>query len=72
MCMTAGQKTAPDLIPDGCEPPCGCWELNSGPLEEQTMLLTTEPSLQPQDFDFFICFSQLPSCLVFSKRIGSA
>ena len=35
------------LITDGCEPPCGCWELNSGPLEEQAMLLTTEPSLQP-------------------------
>jgi len=29
------------------EPPCGCWELNSGPLEEQSVLLTTEPSLQP-------------------------
>ena len=25
----------------------GCWELNSGPLEEQTVLLTTEPSSQP-------------------------
>jgi hypothetical protein len=32
---------------DGCEPPCGCWDLNSGPLEEQSMLLTAEPSLQP-------------------------
>ena len=21
-------------ITDGCQPPCGCWELNSGPLEE--------------------------------------
>jgi hypothetical protein len=31
----------------GCEPPCGCWDLNSGPLEGQSMLLTTEPSLQP-------------------------
>jgi hypothetical protein len=29
-----------------CEPPCGCWELNSGRLEEQPVLLTTEPSLQ--------------------------
>ena len=28
--------------------PCGCWDLNSGPLEEQSVLLTTEPSLQPQ------------------------
>jgi hypothetical protein len=24
-----------------------CWELNSGPLEEQSVLLTSEPSLQP-------------------------
>jgi hypothetical protein len=31
-----------------CEPPCGCWELNSGPLEEQSILLTTKPSLQPE------------------------
>lgn len=26
-------------------PPCGCWELNTGPLEEQPVLLTTEPCL---------------------------
>jgi hypothetical protein len=32
---------------DGCEPPCGCWELNSGPLEEQSVLFTAKPSLQP-------------------------
>ena len=45
--LPAGQKRAPDLITDGCEPPYGCWELNSGPLEEQSVLLTAEPSLQP-------------------------
>ena len=45
--MPAGQKRAPDLITDGCEPPRGCRELNSGSLEEQAMLLTAEPSLQP-------------------------
>ena len=45
--MPAGQKGAPDLITDGCEPPCGCRELNSGPLEEQAMPLASEPSLQP-------------------------
>lgn len=33
-------------ITDGCEPPCGCWELHSVPLEEQSGLLTAEPSLQ--------------------------
>jgi hypothetical protein len=32
---------------DGCEPPSACWELNSGPLEDQPVLLTAEPSLQP-------------------------
>jgi hypothetical protein len=41
-------------ITDGCEPPCGCWELNSGPLEEQSVLLTTEPSLQPPSLAFLI------------------
>ena len=35
-------------VTDSCELPYGCWELNSGPLEEQPVLLTTEPSLQPQ------------------------
>lgn len=39
------------LIPQNwnydCEPFCGCWEPNSGPLQEQSVLLTAEPSLQP-------------------------
>ena len=39
------RRVAPDLVMDGCEPPCGCWELNSGPSEEQSVLLTAEPSL---------------------------
>jgi hypothetical protein len=43
---------ASDLIKDGCEPPRGCWDLNSGPLEEQSVLLTAEPSLQPDFFHF--------------------
>jgi len=46
-CLQTHQKRASDSIMDGCEPPCGCWELNSGPLEEQSVLLTTEPSLRP-------------------------
>jgi hypothetical protein len=36
-----------DSFTGGCEPPCGYWELNSGPLEEQSLLLTTESSSQP-------------------------
>jgi hypothetical protein len=31
---------------------CGCWELNLGPLEEQSVLLTTEPSPQPPELQF--------------------
>lgn len=29
----------------GCEPPCGCCELNRDPLQEQLVLLTPEPYL---------------------------
>ena len=54
------QKRAPDPITDGCEPPCGCWELNSGPLEEQSVLLTTEPSLPPPVILFIM--STVPVC----------
>jgi hypothetical protein len=39
------QKRASDSLTDGCELLCGCWELNSGLLEEQSVLLTAEPSL---------------------------
>ena len=39
-------------ITDGHEPPWGCWELNSGPLEEQSVLLTAEPSRQTLIFSF--------------------
>jgi hypothetical protein len=46
-------------ITDGCEPPCGCWELNSGPLEEQSVLLTAESSLQPSHTIFLKRFIYL-------------
>ncbi|EDL89906.1 rCG56979 [Rattus norvegicus] len=54
------QKRALDPITDGCEPPCGCWELNSGPLEEQSVLLTAEQSLQSVFRDFL----KRPRCLI--------
>ena len=34
-CLETHQKRATDSIIDSCEPPCGCWELISGHLEEQ-------------------------------------
>jgi hypothetical protein len=32
-CTPACQKGASDPSIDGCESPCGCWELNSEPLK---------------------------------------
>ena len=42
-----GQKRVLGLLGlefDWCELPCGCWELNPGPLEEEPVLLIPEPS----------------------------
>jgi hypothetical protein len=71
-CLQTHQKRASDSITDGCEPPCGCWDLNSGSLEEQSMLLAAESSLQPiRSFFFFVfgfgfCFLVF---LVFQDRV---
>jgi hypothetical protein len=53
VCILVCQKRASDLVIDGCEPPCSYWGLNAGPLEEQTILLTAEPSLQAQQIVSF-------------------
>lgn len=33
--LSAQHNRASDSITESCEPPCGCWELNSEPLQEQ-------------------------------------
>lgn len=45
MCIWMWVLDALELELDRCELPCGCWDLNLGPLEEPTVLLTTEPTL---------------------------
>jgi hypothetical protein len=55
-CSLHTHKRTSDPIIDGCEPPCGCWELNSGALEEQLVLLTAEPSLQPHSCSLWAGF----------------
>jgi hypothetical protein len=52
VCMPAGQKRTPAYLIGGYEPPCCCWELNSGPLEELLFLLTSEP-LSPAPLSSF-------------------
>lgn len=37
-------------VKDGCTPPCGCWESNMGPQEEQPVFLSTESLLLPFSF----------------------
>ena len=44
------QKRSLNPITDVCEIPRDCWELNSGPLKEWSVLLTAEPFLQPFSF----------------------
>ena len=46
-CLQTHQKRASEPITDGCEPPCSCWELNSGSLEEQSVLLTSCWAISP-------------------------
>ena len=42
-CTPVCFKRASDPIIDGCELPCCCWKLNSGPLEVQPVRKTAEP-----------------------------
>lgn len=44
-------------LSDGFKQPCGCWELNLAPLEEQPVFLTIKSTLQLQRFFcLFLCF----------------
>jgi hypothetical protein len=52
-----------------CEPPCGCQELNLGPLQEHPVLLTAGQSLQPPHL-LFTGIS--PGYSVISVRHGRA
>jgi hypothetical protein len=41
-------------LPVVVEAPCGCWDLNLGPSEEQLVLLIAKPS--PQFYFLLACF----------------
>jgi hypothetical protein len=58
-----------DLITGGCEPPCDCWDLNSKPSEEQSVLLPAKPSHQPYDPVLFFCFC---FCFKYKTETGKA
>lgn len=52
--IPARLKKASDFITHGYNPPWSCWELISGPLEEQPMYLSTESSLSPFHLAFIM------------------
>ena len=52
-------KRMSDPKRNSCDPPCGCWELNSEPLEEQSVLPPAKPYFQPNSFFKKIYFIHL-------------
>ena len=58
-------------VTDRHELSCGCWELNSGPLQEQLVLSTTEPSLQPRPpLIFLFCVPFLTQSLLLNLELA--
>lgn len=49
-CLWSPEEGIRSLVTDDCESSCGCWELNTRPLEEQPVLLITKSSPQPHFF----------------------
>lgn len=47
--LELGVRVPGTRITDGWGPPCRHWESNLGVLEEQAMLISAEPSLEPMD-----------------------
>lgn len=45
--LEKGIRSPGNEVIDGCKPPYRCGELNPGLLQEQQVLLNTDPSLQP-------------------------
>ena len=47
VCLCEDARAPGTGVTDSRELSLGCWEVNPGPSEEQPVLLTTEPTLQP-------------------------
>jgi hypothetical protein len=60
-CLCEGARSSETGVTDTCRLSYRCWELNSGPLKEQSVLLTMKPSLQPLIFLIIMYVSVLPT-----------
>lgn len=52
-CWCEGVRFPGTVATDSCELPCVFWELTPNPLEEESVLTTAEPSLQPLQLIFY-------------------
>lgn len=52
VCLYEGVGYPGTGVTDGCELPCGGWEMSLGPLEVQPVLVTAKPSFYPSPFLF--------------------
>lgn len=52
-------------VTDGCEAPCGNWELSPGPLQVQSVLPTAESCLQPWCLSLRFLISSIILCISF-------
>jgi hypothetical protein len=59
------------LIRDGCKSPCGSWDLNSRPSEEQSVLLTTDHLSRPSVIFNIIIIVFVEICTGETSRIIS-
>ena len=55
-CLCEDVRSPGTAVTDSCELLCWCWALNPGPLEEEPVLLTAEPSLQLSDMHMCLRF----------------
>lgn len=57
---TEGADSPGTGVTDGWELPCGCWDMNPDPLQEQPVLVTAETSLRPLQLAIYFKVNYLP------------
>lgn len=68
VCLWEGVRSFRTGVTSSCEQPCWSWELNQGPLEEQLVFFTIEPSLQPVFFSFYFKYPLLSLILLWNEN----
>ena len=70
-CLQTHQVRSSDLITDGNEPPCGCWDLNSGPLGRSVSALN-HGAISPASINDFMSKSNKRQAWLCTPAISGA